>query len=60
MKIYRVEVDATLTRFNERSTHLVQAPTATKAIAKACREARQHGTYKRYDATSVTLLGEAI
>lgn len=59
MKIWRVEVDTVRTQFGEKSMQLVHANSATEAIKKACAEARRHGTYKRYDATSLELIGDA-
>lgn len=60
MNIWRVEVNATRTRYNERSTHLVAARTAEQAIQKACRQAKQDGAYKAYGATGVELIGDAL
>lgn len=60
MRIWRVKINARSTRFDERSEHLVRATRAEEAIRKACAEAKKHGTYKRYEAEEVSLVGDAL
>lgn len=60
MKIWKVEVDTSRSQYNERSSHLIHAPTCAKAIEKAVKEARKNGCYKEYDATSVQLVGDSL
>ena len=60
MNVYRIEINTTRTVYEERSTHLVQAPNAATAIRKAANQAKKEGMYKNYDAVSLELVGDPL
>ena len=58
MRAWKVTVDTPGMAYSDKYELLVRASNAVKAIEKACHVAKRKGSYARYEALSVELVGE--